>query len=159
MLLCKALKIRINMKTNFFQKVKAFFVGLEAKLRKILPVGIKVVNQLKTAVDSKTADVLTALIPGDLDDQLKNLLRFILPKVLKEMEELNEIAQELSDNTQLRMIIEKINSYPKIKRSGAYLAIASAINQELMENTVTFGKIIERTQQEYLKLHETTQAA
>lgn len=147
------------MKTNFFQKVKAFFVGLEAKLRKILPVGIKVVNQLKTAVDSKTADVLTALIPGDIDDQLKNLLRFILPKVLKEMEELNEIAQELSDNTQLRMIIEKINSYPKIKRSGAYLAIASAINQELMENTVTFGKIIERTQQEYLKLHETTQAA
>jgi hypothetical protein len=65
---------------------KENWIGFVAKLWKKIPsdlqekvlIAIKIVDNLKKFVDSEEADRLTAVIPGELDDALKDFLRKIL---------------------------------------------------------------------------------
>lgn len=71
--------------TKVWDEVKSLFGGLPAELKIAVDVGVKVTEGLKTFVDSPEADILTAIIPGTVDDALKNLLRAKLPVILSDM--------------------------------------------------------------------------
>lgn len=71
--------------TKVWDEVKSLFGGLPAELKIAVDVGVKVTEGLKTFVDSPEADILTAIIPGTLDDDLKALLRKYIPEVLTEL--------------------------------------------------------------------------
>ena len=45
-------------------------------------IGIKVVEALKRVVDSPVVDLVTAIIPGDVDDKIKDKLRELINRVL-----------------------------------------------------------------------------
>lgn len=75
--------------------IKKAFEGLKPELKNAIHVGVTVVNNMKSFVDSPAADILTALIPGDLDDQIKLKLREYLPKILIEM----KLAENCSELT------------------------------------------------------------
>jgi hypothetical protein len=74
---------------NFFQKIwdgiKHVFDGLPNDLKKAVHIGVLVTENIKKFTDSGTADVLTALIPTEVDDTIKNKLREFLPKILSEL--------------------------------------------------------------------------
>lgn len=145
---------------KFILKIKNFITNLfktvEEQAKVIIPIGIKVVNSIKTFVDSNAADVLTAIIPGDLDDKTKLILRAILPKILKEMEQWQDIIS-LPENEQLKAIITTINSYPKVKRDAIKLSIASQINSALMNGKLSQSDSVIATQ--YVYSYETDKAA
>jgi hypothetical protein len=65
-----------------------------------LPVYNKFDENIKSFVDSPAADVLTAIIPGDLDDELKDLLRVKLPAILTELQ-LADNCGNLNSPTQI----------------------------------------------------------
>jgi hypothetical protein len=75
--------------TSFLSKIwagiKSLFEGLPAELKTAIHIGVMVTQNIKAFVDSPAADVLTALIPGDLDDAIKNLVRDKLPTILTEL--------------------------------------------------------------------------
>lgn len=135
----------------FLLKVKLFIMNIILRVKEILPVGIEVVNKIKTFVDSPTADVLTMIIPGAWDDRLVMLLRRYLPIVLFELEDCEEFIG-LPDNEKLRMIILKLNSYSKAKRNALYLNIASTLNMHLANGQVSKPESILATQSYYENL-------
>lgn len=53
-----------------------------ADLQDKVSIGVTVVELLKKAIDSQAADIITAIIPGHLDDDAKNWLRIFLPQLL-----------------------------------------------------------------------------
>lgn len=55
---------------------------MDGKLKDAIHIGVLVVENIKNFVDSPSADILTVLIPGDTDDQVKNWLRAKLPDIL-----------------------------------------------------------------------------
>lgn len=145
---------------QFILKIKTFVTNLfktvEEQAKVIIPIGIKVVNSIKMFVDSNTADVLTAIIPGDIDDNAKLILRAIIPKILKEMEQWQDIIS-LPENEQLKAIITTINSYPKVKRDAIKLSIASQVNAALMGGKLSLSDAVIATQ--YVYSYETNKAA
>lgn len=74
---------------TFLQKiwaqVKALFDGIPAELKAAIHIGVAVTQNIKNFVDSPAADVLTSLIPGDVDDDIKSWLRAKLPELLTEL--------------------------------------------------------------------------
>lgn len=74
---------------NFLQKiwggVKHLFGDLPDDLKSSVHIGVVVTENIKNFVDSGNADILTAIIPGDIDDLIKNRLRANLPKILTEL--------------------------------------------------------------------------
>ena len=77
-------------------QVKALFDGIPSELKTAVHIGVVVTENIKTFVDSPGADILTAIIPGDIDDQVKNLLRAKLPAILTELK-LADSCEVLTD--------------------------------------------------------------
>lgn len=84
------MKKLLNAIKNFIAKI---FNGLAAKAKFAVGIGYNITNAIKNfdTKNPQVADIITALIPGDLDDKLKNKLREHLPKIV--------IQLKLVDNT------------------------------------------------------------
>jgi hypothetical protein len=89
---------------SFFRKIwegiKKAFEGLAPDLKEAIHIGVIVVDNMKTFIEGEAADVLTAIIPGQLDDVIKERLRAFLPKILIEMK-LAEQCSELTDPSEI----------------------------------------------------------
>ncbi len=70
---------------NIWSGIKHIFEGLPQDLKVAIHVGVVVTENVKKFVDSEGTDVLTAIIPGDLDEVIKNKLRDNLPKILTQL--------------------------------------------------------------------------
>lgn len=118
-------------------KIKAFIVKLFATVEDFLPIGIEVVNRIKTFIDSPAADIITAIIPGTVDDEVKVWLRQWLPVILNNFGGL-----------------ETIIKLPHAAKNQIYLGIASEINQELTNHmsgreVLTYAKSVLATHYKY----------
>src|ERR1700742_3763039 len=93
--------------TKIWNQVKELFNGIPAELKTAIHVGVLVTENIKTFVDSPVADVLTAIIPGDIDDEIKNLLRAKLPGVLTELR-LADSCGQLTDPDEITACAIKV---------------------------------------------------
>ena len=67
---------------GIWARVQSLFNNFPASLQSAVHIGVTVTENIKLFVDSPLADVLTAIIPGELDDTLKAVLRKELPVIL-----------------------------------------------------------------------------
>lgn len=71
--------------TKIWTEIKSLFDKIPSELKTAIKIGVTITQNIKTFVDSPAADVLTAIIPGDIDDEIKNWLRAKLPEILTEL--------------------------------------------------------------------------
>lgn len=71
--------------SKIWNQIKSLFDGIPAELKTAIHIGVVVTENIKSFVDSPAADILTAIIPGDVDDEIKNWLRAKLPSILTEL--------------------------------------------------------------------------
>ena len=71
--------------SKIWDGIKGLFDGMPEELKAAVHVGVVITDNIKKFVDSPAADVLTAIIPGDLDDEIKGLLRAKIPAIFSEM--------------------------------------------------------------------------
>lgn len=93
--------------TKLWAEIKSLFDGIPSELKTAVHIGAVVTEGLKTFVDSPAADILTSIIPGNIDDDLKNLLRSKLPEILTELK-LADSCSELTDPSQITLCAVKV---------------------------------------------------
>ena len=86
--------------TKIWAGIKNLFDGFPSELKTAVHIGVIVTEAIKTFVDSPEADILTAIIPGNIDDDIKNLLRARLPIILTELK-LADSCSNLTDPAQI----------------------------------------------------------
>lgn len=138
---------------EFIKKVKTKVLQLFGKLTKtakeVIPIGIEIVNAFKKITDSKYADIFVEITPTKLDDTGLIIVRKIIPKILKVLDEWNVVFEGQSDEEILKNSILKINSYSNTKKNLIYLGIAASINAELSNGTLSQSESILATQAAY----------
>jgi hypothetical protein len=87
--------------------VETLFSSFPAEIKTAIHIGVIITENIKNFIDSPVADVLTALIPGDLDDEIKNLLRAKLPGILTELK-LADSCSALTDPLQITQCAIKV---------------------------------------------------
>ena len=70
---------------KIWAEIKSLFEGVPAELKTAIHIAVVVTENIKNFVDSPAADIMTAIIPGDIDDEVKNWLRAKLPAILTEL--------------------------------------------------------------------------
>ena len=70
---------------KIWAEIKSLFEGIPAELKTAIHIGVTVTENIKNFVDSPAADILTAIIPGDIDNEVKNWLKAKLPAILTEL--------------------------------------------------------------------------
>jgi len=93
--------------TKIWAEVEALFNGFPAEMKTAIHIGVVVTENVKSFVDSPAADILTVLIPGDIDDEIKNGLRAKLPAVLTELK-LADSCRGLTDPQQVTACAIKV---------------------------------------------------
>src|ERR1700744_3231592 len=93
--------------TKIWNQIKALFDGIPAELKTAIHIGVIVTENIKNFVDSPAADILTAIIPGDIDDEVKNLLRAKLPAILTELK-LADNCGSLTDPAEITACAVKV---------------------------------------------------
>lgn len=71
---------------KIWDHLKQLFGALPKELKNAIHIGVTVVEAIKAVIESPVADVLTAIIPGDIDDRIKDWLRAQIPGILVEMQ-------------------------------------------------------------------------
>jgi hypothetical protein len=93
--------------TKIWGEIKALFDGIPAELKTAIHIGVVVTENIKNFVDSPAADILTAIIPGDIDDEIKNWLRAKLPSILTELK-LADSCSVLTDPAEITACAVKV---------------------------------------------------
>jgi hypothetical protein len=93
--------------SKIWTEVQGLFNGIPTELKTAIHIGVAITEAVKTFVDSPAADILTTIIPGDADDDLKALLRAKLPEILTELK-LADSCSELTDPAQITTCAIKI---------------------------------------------------
>ena len=93
--------------SKIWAEVESLFNGISPELKTAIHIGVLVTEAIKTFVDSPATDVLTAIIPGDADNEIKDLLRAKLPAILTELK-LADSCTGLTDPSQITVCAIKI---------------------------------------------------
>ena len=70
--------------------VGKLFTKIPDEVKYKVSLAVKIVNSIKVFLESPTADLITAIIPGETDDNIKDWLRVFLPKLLERYNVLNK---------------------------------------------------------------------
>jgi hypothetical protein len=132
--------------------ISKMFHRLENDVQKLIPIAIAVVQNVKTIVDGPIADVITHLIPGELDDAIKEKLRQILPVVLLKLQLVASINNIADENEKFQAILKAINLSPDAAKNIFYHGLASLILQELADGKFTWSDATAVA--EYYYVHE-----
>jgi hypothetical protein len=85
---------------KIWNSIKNLFSGIPADLKSAIHIGVVIAENIKLFIDSPGADILTAIIPGNVDDKIKDLLRSKLPLILSELK-LADSCHDVTDPAQL----------------------------------------------------------
>ena len=88
--------------------LSGLFNGLPAKLKKAVHIGVTITDAIKNFDTSKpiVADIITSLIPGELDDRIKDVLRANLPKIVIQLRLVDE-TMGLTDPNEILVAASK----------------------------------------------------
>lgn len=92
--------------SNWQSFAAKLFNKIPDELKEKISIGIIIVENIKKFIESPAADFVTAIIPGDLDDKIKEKLRFILPII---WEKYNIISQNKLKAEESHIIATTIN--------------------------------------------------
>ena len=82
--------------TKLWGTIKSLFNSFPDKLKAAVQIGIIITENIKTVIDSPIADILTAIIPGDIDDKIKQAFRAGIPVILTDLK-LTDKCSNLTD--------------------------------------------------------------
>lgn len=103
--------------------ITGLFDGMDPELKIAIHIGVLIVENIKHVVDSPEADIAAAIIPGDIDDQIKTLLRNKLPIILTELKLADNCAELTNPDDIIACAVKTLQ--------GLYGDIKSAFLHEL----------------------------
>jgi len=119
--------------TKLWAEIKGLFDGIPSELKTAIHIGVFITEGLKTFIDSPAADVLTVIIPGEIDDDLKNLLRAKLPGILTELK-LADSCAGLTEPAQITACAIKVLQGLDGDTSSAFLHSLSILIAQVAAN-------------------------
>ena len=97
---------------KLLKKIKSIFLQITGEAKILIPEAIKIVTNIKNFVDSPGCDLLTAIIPSELDNTIQDILKKYLPELLKALNTSETIANMTDTNEQLKAIVNQIQLSP-----------------------------------------------
>jgi len=117
-----------------------FYKTISKEAKVIIPAAIAVTNKLKDFIDTPVADIVTAIIPGTLDDTIKEKLKLVLPKVIMKLQLAQVIANIEDVNEQLIEILKILKLSPNDTRNNFYHEFCYTLIEVLSDGKVSMAE-------------------
>ena len=140
--------------------VKSIFEKLPGELQFAAQVAVTITQSIKTITDLPIAGIITALIPGDIDDKIKSWLNQQLPDILTSLRLVEVISESKDSDEIMASAIKIIQAMDKNIQNAFLHDLGILIAQEVAKaqnNTLSWSDgvfIIEWYYQHKLKIQE-----
>jgi len=111
--------------------VTALFDKLPTELQFAAQIAVTITQNIKNFVESPAADVLTTLIPGNLDDKIKSWLSTQLPNILTSLRLVEVIADSKDPNEAVASAIKLVQAMESDIQSAFLHDLGVLIAQEI----------------------------
>ena len=119
--------------------IKSLFNTIPNEVATALKIGITITENIKTLVNSPVADVLAAIIPGDIDNLIRNKLQLSLPVILTELKLVESSLTLTQPNTIVNAAIETIKTMDKNIKSGVLHQLSILITQVVADEKLSWS--------------------
>jgi len=82
--------------SNLWNAIRSLFDNFPLSLKSAVHTGVLITENIKEFIDSPLVDILTAIIPGNIDDKIKQALRAGIPMILTSLK-LTENCADCTD--------------------------------------------------------------
>lgn len=97
---------------KLWKLLKQLFSKVEKYIDQYINPSVEMVQNFKKFVDSPMADLITAIIPGQLDDVIKFKMRVALPVILADLNLITECKNAATDEEKIRCAQAAIAALP-----------------------------------------------
>ena len=133
--------------TKIWDAVKGLYDDLRGKTREVVPVAIKIVEGVKSAMETPVDDIVLHIvktaIPGEADDiiidKVKSFVEEWVPKVLANLNLIDSISGIESRPEQLKAILEQFRLSPDEVKNIAYHGLASLAIEKLSDGKLSWS--------------------
>lgn len=137
------------------QFIKTMFTNVDEWIHEHIQPSIETVQRLKTLMDNPVWDMITTVIPGELDDKIKEKIRKSLDTAIVTLAPLPDIINEPDLAIKISKLIEWIKTLSPSLQKGALLRLASEMAIASGGKTEIKGHAVDLlTQMQYSKLTE-----
>ena len=134
---------------KIFKFLARLFRNLKALAQKYVTPSVQVVEAIKQAVDSPVMPVITAIIPGNLDNTIVEKLKKELPRVLQILRISDECLKLTTAQDILLCAITKLREYNPEARAAQYHSIAALLSVTLSDGKITWREAIHLAEEIY----------
>ena len=133
--------------TRIWAFISKLWNGLSSETKSLAPVAIKIIQGIKTVMDSPVDDIITFVIknaiPGSADDVLIDKINATvkewLPKILIDLNIANAIANINDPNKQLQAILEQLKLSSNETKNIFYHGFCSLILEKLSDGELSWS--------------------
>lgn len=141
---------------NVFDSIKLFVIknlsSAFKALRKNSGIAVSITNRIKQIVENPITDIITDLIPGDLDDKIHEKLKVIVPQVAFKLAIAHKILQENeTDSKAVENIITYLKTLKPDARIGFWIHFTGELNMAMADQKITLSEAVSLTQMVYLE--------
>jgi hypothetical protein len=129
---------------NLFSNIAAAFTKLLPKLKKAIKVGVEVTEAIKNFDEKNGAvvDILTAIIPGNIDDTVKNAIRAKLPALMVQLRLVDETLGLTDPNEIMAAAMKVLQSLDKEYKSAFLHNMSVIVAQVAADGKLTWSDAI-----------------
>lgn len=135
------------------RKIILFLKKLFSKSRLLIEKAVKpsiaVVEALKALLDSPAVPLITAIIPGNIDDVLAARIKNFLPVILKMLGYADECINAKTGDAILQCALAKLRSANDPQKHAAWHNIASNLSMYLSDGKLTWSEAIHLAEMVY----------
>jgi hypothetical protein len=125
-----------------------------SEVQRLAPIAIEAVERAKILIDSPVPDLITAMIPGELDDKAKEWLRKILPIAIVKLQLALAISGITDPNEMLRAILAKLKFASDAQRDQFYHEFGYLILGLLSDGNLSQSDAIQIAEYYYKHIHK-----
>ncbi len=108
---------------------------------------VKITSKIKEILDSPVVDILTAIIPSDLDDRIKGKAREIADKIAKEVAIAHQLVQASATNAEAwSALIGHLQTIVPEGRTAFWVQFSAKLNEALSDGKLDFTEAVILTQ-------------
>lgn len=141
---------------KIWSTIKSLFNNMESELKSAIHISILIVENIKKFVESPGADILTALIPGDIDDRIKNLLRDKLPVILTELKLADNCEDLTNQNEITACAIKTLQGLDDSIKSAFFHSLSVLIAEVIADGKLTWSDGVYLSEWYYQHIYKTT---
>lgn len=133
--------------------------SLSNEVKKYAPITISLLENIKNFEDTGIPDIITALIPGGIDDAINAQIKLWLPKIIIEAQLVNSVANITDTNEQLRIILNNLKVSSDEVKKLYYHGLASLILEKISDGKFSWSDATAVAEYYFKNRNELQQAA